>query len=156
MWGLRSLRAGAPGPIPLVGSSPTPTSLMESLRSLFASPLRVRLMLPTAVAREFPGLDDDVEIRSQLMLSMLAFLRKAFRRPLPLLQHESGRSAEIGEVEEAKPGFAHSPIPATATRQASPYLSERRGLRREPSVHIDRPCVAILSLHNIDGVLGIG
>ncbi|WP_143811897.1 hypothetical protein [Paenibacillus sp. SSG-1] len=47
-------------------------------------------MLPTAVAREFPGMDDEEEIRSQ-------------RRPLPLLQHESGRSAEIGEVEVAMP-----------------------------------------------------
>ncbi len=68
-----------------------------SLRSLLVSPLRVRLMLPTAVAREFLGMDDEEEIRSQLMLPMLAFLWKAFRRPLPLLQHESGRSAGIGE-----------------------------------------------------------
>ncbi|MEC0179304.1 hypothetical protein P4H83_30925 [Paenibacillus favisporus] len=41
-------------------------------------------MLPTAVAREFLGMDDEEEIRSQ-------------RRPLPLLQHESGRSAGFGE-----------------------------------------------------------
>ncbi|MCM3000643.1 MULTISPECIES: hypothetical protein [Paenibacillus] len=61
-----------------------PTSLVVSLRSLLVSPLRVRLMLPTAVAREFLGMDDEEEIRSQ-------------RRPLPLLQHESGRSAGIGE-----------------------------------------------------------
>ncbi|MBB3130454.1 hypothetical protein FHS19_005159 [Paenibacillus rhizosphaerae] len=49
------------------------------------------------------GMNDEEEIRSQLMLPVLAFLRKAFRRRLPLLQHESGRSAGIGEVEVAMP-----------------------------------------------------
>ncbi|MGG4045932.1 hypothetical protein [Paenibacillus favisporus] len=56
----------------------------SALRSHPAGPLRVRLMLPTAVAREFLGMDDEEEIRSQ-------------RRPLPLLQHESGRSAGFRE-----------------------------------------------------------
>ncbi|WP_222120730.1 hypothetical protein [Paenibacillus sp. Y412MC10] len=36
-----------------------------ALRSHPAGPLRVRLMLPTAVAREFLGMDDEEEIRSQ-------------------------------------------------------------------------------------------
>ncbi|WP_163882811.1 hypothetical protein [Paenibacillus favisporus] len=99
---------------------------MPSLRNLFVSPLRVRLMLPTAVAREFLGMDDEEEIRSQLMLPMLAFLWKAFRRTLTLLQHESGRSAGFGEGG-AMPAALRQLITAGRASAPKPVKAEPTG-----------------------------